>query len=88
MTESLPPPFELFHSITDEGSARVRRYVVDHELNAAVTFRNVAYPEAEAALKARGGTTTPAVWDGERLFTGAEAAIARLDAYRDVGRAG
>lgn len=79
-------PFELFHAVTDASSARVRRYVVEHELEHAVRFRNVTYPEVQADLTARGGTDTPALWDGERLHRGADAAIARLDAFRDVGR--
>lgn len=79
-------PFELFHSVSDPSSARVRRYVVEHELEPVVRFRNVTYPEVVADLTARGGRDTPALWDGERLHQGADAAIARLDAYRDVGR--
>lgn len=79
-------PFELFHAVADPSSARVRRYVVEHELESVVRFRNVAYPEAAADLAARGGKDTPALWDGVRLYQGADAAIARLDAYRDVGR--
>lgn len=78
--------FELFHAIADPGSARVRRYVVDHELTEAVRFRNVTYEEVQRDLAARGGSTTPALWDGERLISGAEAIIARLVAYSDVGR--
>jgi hypothetical protein len=77
---------ELFHRIADEGSARVRRYVVDRELESQVDFRNLTYPEAEADFVARGGTVAPAVWDGERLYQGAEAAIARLARELDLGR--
>jgi len=88
MSESLPPPFQLFHTIADAGSGKVRRFVVERELKAAVDFRNVSYPEAEADWLSHGGTTTPAVWDGEKLFEGAEACIARLQAYLDIGRAG
>jgi hypothetical protein len=80
------PELQFFHAITDEGSARVRRYLVDHELSAAVMFRNVVYPEAQAALTAVGGTTAPALWDGQKLFVGPEAIIARLEAWRDIGR--
>lgn len=78
--------FELFHAISDPGSARVRKYVVDHELAESIRFRNVTYEEVQKDLTARGGTTAPALWDGEKLFTGAEAIIARLIAYADVGR--
>lgn len=77
---------ELFHAITDPGSARVRRYVVDHELERAVRFRNVSYPEVQADLAAHGGGATPALWDGQHLLVGADAVIARLEAQRDVGR--
>ena len=78
--------FELFHAISDPSSARVRKYVVDHELTEIIRFRNVTYEEVQKDLTARGGTTAPALWDGEKLFTGAEAIIARLIAYADVGR--
>ncbi len=78
--------FELFHAIGDPGSARVRRVVTDWALEPAIRFRNVVYPEVQADLTARGGTGAPALWDGERLITGAEAIISRLSAYRDVGR--
>lgn len=80
-------PFELFHAIADEGSARARRYVLEHDLKDAVRFRNTSYPEVVADLTARGGKDAPALWDGERLFQGVDAIIARLDAHRDVGRA-
>ena len=78
--------FELFHAIADPSSARVRKYVVDHELTTEVRFRNVTYPEVQADLAARGGTGAPALWDGAHLIQGAEAIIARLVAHADVGR--
>lgn len=80
--------FELFHAISDPGSAKVRRYVVEHSLEAEVRFRNVTYEEVQRDLTARGGTQAPALWDGERLVLGADAIIARLAAHADVGRAG
>lgn len=83
-----PPPFELFHSISDPSSARVRRFVVDHEFGDAVRFRNVTYEEVRADLTARGGSEAPALWDGQRLIEGAQAIEARLLAWRDVGRQG
>ncbi len=79
---------EVFHAIADPGSARVRRYVTEHDLLSTLRYRNVVYPEVLADLTARGGTaeSTPALWDGERLFVGADAVIARLVAHGDVGR--
>ena len=73
-----PLPFELFHELADPKSARVRRYVTEHGLKPQVAFRNVTYPEALAALKAHGGETVPALWDGVTLFSGADAILARL----------
>lgn len=78
--------FELFHAIGDASSARVRKYVVDHELTEHVRFRNLTYQEVQVDLTARGGTTAPALWDGEKLVQGADAIIARLVAFADVGR--
>ncbi len=79
--------FELFHQIVDAGSARVRKFVGDRELMGEVKFRNVAFDEPMAKLKAVGGDgTVPALWDGEKLFVGADAVIARLLAHQDVGR--
>ena len=78
---------ELFHLIADPGSARVRRLIVERELESSVKFRNVAFDEAMAKLKSVGGDgTVPALWDGTKLFVGADAVIARLLAFLDVGR--
>jgi hypothetical protein len=77
---------ELFHRLDESRSARVRRWVAEHGLLEAVRFRNVVYPEASADFAARGGTATPALWDGERLFTGPDLIIARLQAALDLGR--
>jgi hypothetical protein len=79
-------PLELFHRLDEPRSARVRRWVVDQGLHEVVRFRNVVYPEAAADFEARGGTETPALWDGEQLFTGVELIIARLQAVLDIGR--
>lgn len=81
-------PFELFHLIAEAPSARVRRYVVDHYLEDRVRFRNVAFEDAQRALKDHGGTgRVPALWDGQALHTGAEACIARLQTLTNIGRA-
>lgn len=79
---------ELFHAIADTGSARVRRWVDEHDLLPVMRYRNVVYPEVLADLVARGGAeqSVPALWDGEQLFVGADAVIARLQAHGDVGR--
>lgn len=81
-------PFELFHRIADRSSAKARSYVVDHALEPVVRFRNVEYEEVRADLLERGGSLdqVPALWDGEKLVSGAEAIIARLSAHSDVGR--
>jgi hypothetical protein len=79
---------ELFHEIPDPGSARVRRFITERELLEEVKFRNIAFDGPLAKLKSVGGDgTVPALWDGEQLFVGADAVIARLLAHLDVGRA-
>jgi hypothetical protein len=83
-----PATFELFHAISDESSARVRRYVVERALGDAVRFRNVSYAEVQADLTARGGSLPPALWDGQRLAQGTDAIIARLEAHLEGGHAG
>jgi hypothetical protein len=80
------PALELFHRLDEARSARVRRWVAEHGLLDAVRFRNVVYPEAAADFASRGGGDTPALWDGERLFSGADLVIARLQAVLDLGR--
>jgi hypothetical protein len=79
---------ELFHRLAEPSSAAARRYVVDYALEDRVRFRNVAFPEAEAAWKQLGGHSTPALWDGEHLHQGAEAVLARLQAVVNLGRDG
>lgn len=72
---------ELFHSTTDGGeSAPVRGFIVERGLTSIIRFRNVTYEEVTADFKARGGTRTPAVWDGERLTEGREAVLRLLAA--------
>jgi hypothetical protein len=71
---------ELFHATNDEGSAAARKRVVDRDLVDKIRFRNVFYPEVQADLTARGGTTTPAIWDGAQLIVGKDAVLAFLDA--------
>jgi hypothetical protein len=70
--------FELFHRLADPASARVRRFVSESGLEEEVRFRNLTYPEVQRDFEARGGRSAPALWDGQVLIEGAEAAIARL----------
>ena len=82
--------FELFHLIADPGSARVRRFLTKRQLQlqAEVKLRNATFDEAKARLSAAGGDgTVLALSDGTQLFVGADAAIARLLAHLDLGRA-
>ena len=64
----------------------MRRFVVDREISQGLNFRNVAFEENQKRLEGRGGKTVPALWDGTKLFVGADAVIARLTAHLDVGR--
>jgi hypothetical protein len=73
---------ELFHATNDEGSAEARKLVVDHGLVGQIRFRNIFYPEVRADLDARGGTSTPAIWDGEKLIQGRDAVLAFLGALK------
>jgi hypothetical protein len=69
---------ELFHRISEPDSARARRRVQEEGLEGVVQFRNVAFAEAAAAFRSHGGAETPALWDGEQLWSGLEAVTARL----------
>ena len=71
---------ELFHATIDEGAAEARKLVVDRGLVGQIRFRNVFYPEVRADLDARGGTITPAIWDGTKLVEGRAAVLAFLAA--------
>lgn len=70
--------FELFHDIAQAESAAVRRFIVAHGHKERVSFRNVSYDEVRVDFIARGGTMTPALWDGARLVVGEAAIVARL----------
>lgn len=72
------PKVELFHAIAEPGSAQLRRFIVEHGLEAKVRFRNVNYPEVVADLTARGGTGAPAVWADGALAQGVDACLAVL----------
>jgi hypothetical protein len=76
---------ELFHRLSEPGSAAARRLVIEAGLEEAVLFRNVAFDSHREALAARGGGLTPALWDGARLHVGLDAIQAALAV---AGRAG
>ncbi|MFB1483156.1 hypothetical protein [Corallococcus sp. RDP092CA] len=82
------PVLELFHRIAEPPSAAARRFVTDHALEDRVRFRNLTYEEVEKDWRERGGHTSPALWDGARLYQGAEAVVARLMAVVNLGRDG
>ncbi len=69
---------ELFHRISEPESAEVRRRVTDLGLLAQISFRNVDFEVHRQALAARGGSATPALWDGALLHAGKEGALAAL----------
>lgn len=77
---------ELFHRIAEPDSAQVRRWLTAHDPDQRVALRNIFHPEARADFERRGGTLTPALWDGERLHSGFRATLAAL--ARLLGAAG
>jgi hypothetical protein len=76
------PSLELFHRLAEPESAAARTLVRDLGLLDAVAFRNVAFDSHRDALAARGGSRTPALWDGARLHEGLAAIGAALSAPR------
>lgn len=69
----------LFHRIDDPASAAIRSEVVARGLKVRIDFQNVDSEEGAALFAARGGGDVPALWDGERLRTGAAIAQALAD---------
>jgi hypothetical protein len=70
---------ELFHATNDADSAVVRHRVLELGLEDRIRFRNVFYEEVTRDLRARGGHSAPAVWDGTRLHEGKIASLAYLE---------
>jgi hypothetical protein len=64
--------FVLFHTVADPASARVRREIVARGLKPRIDFQNVDSDEGAKLFADRQGTSSPAIWDGERLITGAD----------------
>ncbi len=71
---------EFFHRIVDADSATARRLIVEHSLDNVIKFRNMTYAEVQADFAARGGTQTPAIWDGSTLHQGLDAVATLLKA--------
>jgi len=64
--------FVLFHRVADPASARLRREIIARGLKPRIDFQNVSSDEGAELFAARRGTALPAIWDGERLLTGAD----------------
>ena len=77
----------IFYQEGDGGSARVLTFIEEHGIQDLVVARDIAFADARAAFDRLRGSSTPALWDGERMHQGAEAVLARLMAFLNVGRA-
>ena len=63
-------PYVLFHRIAEADSARVRLRIVELGLKPRIDFQN-AETDGKIELARLGADTTPALWDGRRLISGA-----------------
>jgi hypothetical protein len=70
---------ELFHRIAETDSAEARRRIAELGVTEVVEFRNVDFESHRAALAARGGEQTPALWDGTQLHVGRELVLTALE---------
>ena len=75
---------ELFHRISESGSAAARRRASKLGLLDRLELRNVEFESHRAALAAAGGAT-PALWDSARLHVGRDAVLAALEALARSG---
>ncbi len=63
----------LFHQIGSGGedSARVRKYLVEHQLTEHIQFLNIAYEGAQGKLRALiGAVETPVLIVGQQILRG------------------
>lgn len=67
--------YTLYHRVPEPASARIRRRVVDLGLKPQIDFQN-ADTDGRDELAERGGSVTPALWDGHALTVG-ESDVAR-----------
>jgi hypothetical protein len=65
----------------------VLAFIEDNGIEEFVRLRDVALEDARADLQRRRGAGVPALWDGHQLYEGAEAVLARLIAFLNIGRA-
>lgn len=71
----------LFHIITDEESATVRKFIVDQDLMEKVNFRNIDRSEDGKKLLSKllkGELTVPTLLVGSSLHIGKEACLRAL----------
>ena len=61
----------LYHRLADPVSASVRVWIVERGLKSRIDFQNIENEGAEA-FSALGGGAVPALWDGARLYVGAD----------------
>jgi F-type H+-transporting ATPase subunit epsilon len=79
------PSLELFHRLDEPRSARVRGGWPITGCSQQCGSGTWCTRRRRRTSPSHGGGDTPALWDGERLFTGADLVIARLQAALDLG---
>jgi hypothetical protein len=77
---------ELYYQASERGSRKVLAFIEDHAMEEFVRLRDVEREEVRGEFQRRGGDVVPALWDSQRLHLGAEAVIARLIAFLNIGR--